>query len=124
MEVRQWKTVLHCEPLGRRCHGGPDRFRDTGTEGDCRGLSHRHTALERCRNGKRYLHQGGFEESLRANERHTSLIKFEPLDKDRMRNNLSMYRDLSSKPIKGRSSNPCIMIPVEVHETISIGTQF
>ena len=80
--------------------------------------------LERCRNGKRYLHQGGFEDSLRANERHTSLIKFEPLDKDRMRNNLSMYRDLSSKPIKGRSSNPCIMIPVEVHETISIGTQF
>ena len=81
-------------------------------------------SLGRSRDGERRLHQGGFEDPLRANDRHTSLIKFKPLDKDRMRNNLSMCRGLSSKPIKGRSSNPRIVIPVEVHETVSTGTQF
>ena len=58
------------------------------------------------RNGKWCLHQGGFEDSLRANDRYTSLIKFELFNENRTRNNVSMYRDLSSKPIKDRSSNP------------------
>ena len=40
-----------------------------------------------------------------------------------MRNNLSMHRDLSSKPIKGRTSNLGIVIPVEFHEIDSTGTQ-
>ena len=51
------------------------------------------------------------------------LVKVEPLDEERMRNDLSMYRDLSSKPIKGRASKLSIVIPVEIHEIVSTGTK-
>ena len=51
------------------------------------------------------------------------LIKCKALYQNAMRSDLYMQRHLSSKPIKGCSSNSSVVVPVEVRETVSNGTE-
>ena len=124
MEVRERKPPAHCKPYSDVVTVGRIRPSIAVPQEIVGAYRIIVWTLRGCRNGERYLHESRLEDALRTNQRYPSLTKFESLGEDGPRENVSLDRDLLGKPVERRSSNPMVVLPVEVHDTVSTGTVY